>query len=138
PGDAGRARAAECGVRGAVRIPLRRVRRPAPQGGDPRGAAGAHRQHARAGVGHGRDRAVRDRGGPVAQLLASYTTDWLDLVFRWFHATAVSVWSGPSFYVVALDNHLREPEREKDRTDGVSGESWEIHGGGFYRIHKFR
>ena len=74
----------------------------------------------------------------MAQLLASYTTDWLDLVFRWFHATAAIVWIGTSFYFVALDNHLREPEREKDRTDGVSGESWEIHGGGFYRIHKFR
>ena len=25
-----------------------------------------------------------------------------------------------------------------DREEGVGGESWEIHGGGFYRIHKFR
>jgi uncharacterized membrane protein len=74
----------------------------------------------------------------VAPLLASYTTDWLDLVFRWFHATAAIVWIGTSFYFVALDNHLREPEREDDRDQGVAGESWEIHGGGFYRIHKFR
>jgi uncharacterized membrane protein len=74
----------------------------------------------------------------MASLLASYTTDWLDLVFRWFHATAAIVWIGTSFYFVALDNHLREPERDEDRTDGVGGESWEIHGGGFYRIHKFR
>jgi uncharacterized membrane protein len=74
----------------------------------------------------------------VAPLLATYTTDWLDLVFRWFHATAAIVWIGTSFYFVALDNHLREPEREEDRGDGVGGESWEIHGGGFYRIHKFR
>jgi uncharacterized membrane protein len=74
----------------------------------------------------------------VASLLASYTTDWLDLVFRWFHAAAAIVWIGTSFYFVALDNHLREPEREEDRADGVAGESWEIHGGGFYRIHKFR
>ena len=74
----------------------------------------------------------------MAPLLASYATDWLDLVFRWFHVTAAIVWIGTSFYFVALDNHLREPEREEDRTDGVAGESWEIHGGGFYRIHKFR
>jgi uncharacterized membrane protein len=74
----------------------------------------------------------------VAQLLADYTTDWLDLVFRWFHVTAAIVWIGTSFYFVALDNHLNEPEREEDRTEGVGGESWEIHGGGFYRIHKFR
>ena len=31
-----------------------------------------------------------------------------------------------------------EPEREADRDEGVAGESWEIHGGGFYRIQKFR
>ena len=74
----------------------------------------------------------------MAQLLADYTTDWLDLVFRWFHATTAIVWIGTSFYFVALDNHLNEPEREEDRAEGVSGESWEIHGGGFYRIHKFR
>jgi uncharacterized membrane protein len=73
----------------------------------------------------------------VAALLATYTTDWLDLVFRWFHATAAIVWIGTSFYFVALDNHLIEPEREVDRDEGVGGESWEIHGGGFYRIHKF-
>jgi len=74
----------------------------------------------------------------VAALVASYTTEWLDLVFRWFHVTAAIVWIGTSFYFVALDNHLREPERDADREEGVGGESWEIHGGGFYRIHKFQ
>ena len=74
----------------------------------------------------------------MAQVVASYTTDWLDLVFRWFHVTAAIVWIGTSFYFVALDNHLREPERESDREEGVGGESWEIHGGGFYVIRKFR
>jgi uncharacterized membrane protein len=74
----------------------------------------------------------------MAPVLASYATDWLDLVFRWFHATAAIVWIGTSFYFVALDNHLREPERDEDREEGVGGESWEIHGGGFYRIHKFK
>ena len=73
----------------------------------------------------------------MAALVATYTTDWLDLVFRWFHATTAIVWIGTSFYFVALDNHLLEPEREEDRAEGVGGESWEIHGGGFYRIHKF-
>jgi uncharacterized membrane protein len=74
----------------------------------------------------------------VAHLLADYTTDWLDLTFRWFHVTAAIVWIGTSFYFVALDNHLHEPEREVDREEGLGGESWEIHGGGFYRIQKFR
>src|SRR5262249_44366420 len=85
PRDPRRARTAERRVRAAVRLPLRRVREPPPEGGDPRRAASADRQPARTGAGHGGNRAVRDRGGPMAQLLASYTTDWLDLVFRWFH-----------------------------------------------------
>jgi uncharacterized membrane protein len=33
----------------------------------------------------------------VAALLASYTTEWLDLVFRWFHVTTAIVWIGTSY-----------------------------------------
>jgi uncharacterized membrane protein len=68
----------------------------------------------------------------------AYATDWLDLVFRWLHVIAAIVWIGTSFYFVALDNHLRPPEEERDRDRGVGGETWEIHGGGFYRIEKFK
>ena len=66
-----------------------------------------------------------------------YLVDWLDLVFRWFHVAAAIVWIGTSFYFVALDNHLEEPA-QADRERGVGGEVWEIHGGGFYRIEKYR
>jgi uncharacterized membrane protein len=45
------------------------------------------------------------------------------------------VWIGTSFYFVALDNHLGRPRVEEP---GVGGESWEIHGGGFYRMSKYR
>jgi uncharacterized membrane protein len=45
------------------------------------------------------------------------------------------VWIGTSFYFVALDNHLGRPRVEEP---DVAGESWEIHGGGFYRISKYR
>ena len=68
----------------------------------------------------------------------AYLLDWLNLVFRWFHVTAGIVWIGTSFYFVALDQHLHEPRERADRDRGVGGESWEIHGGGFYRIEKFR
>ncbi len=67
-----------------------------------------------------------------------YLVDWLDLAFRWFHVIAAIVWIGTSFYFVALDNHLLPPEEERDRERGVGGETWEIHGGGFYRVEKFR
>jgi uncharacterized membrane protein len=72
----------------------------------------------------------------VAALLAlgSYTTDWLNLLTRWLHVIAGIVWIGSSFYFIALDNHLRPP---RDAEEGVGGEAWEIHGGGFYRVHKY-
>ncbi len=74
----------------------------------------------------------------MAAAVDPYLIDWLDLVFRWFHVIAGIVWIGTSFYFVALDNHLHEPAEERDRGRGVGGESWEIHGGGFYRIEKFK
>ena len=76
----------------------------------------------------------------MAQLVAvsDYWWDWGNLVFRWLHVIAAIAWIGSSFYFIALDNHLRPPEDQRDRDRGVGGESWEIHGGGFYRIEKFR
>jgi uncharacterized membrane protein len=69
------------------------------------------------------------------QLIDPYWEDWLELGIRWLHVIAGIVWIGTSFYFVALDNHLGRPRvSEPD----VAGESWEIHGGGFYRISKYR
>ncbi|HEU0303823.1 MAG TPA: urate hydroxylase PuuD [Gaiellaceae bacterium] len=67
-----------------------------------------------------------------------YLVDWLDLTLRWLHVIAGVVWIGTSFYFVALDNHLAAPKRREDAEAGVAGESWEIHGGGFYLVQKFR
>jgi uncharacterized membrane protein len=76
----------------------------------------------------------------VASLLAldPYVTDWLNLLTRWLHVIAGIVWIGSSFYFIALDNHLRPPKDERDAEAGVGGESWEIHGGGFYNVQKYR
>jgi uncharacterized membrane protein len=68
-------------------------------------------------------------------LIDPYWEDWLELGLRWLHVVAGIVWIGTSFYFVALDNHLGRPRVEED---GVAGESWEIHGGGFYRMSKYR
>jgi uncharacterized membrane protein len=70
--------------------------------------------------------------------LDPYATDWLNLLARWLHVIAGIVWIGSSFYFIALDNHLRPPADERDRDAGVGGESWEIHGGGFYQVQKYR
>jgi uncharacterized membrane protein len=60
--------------------------------------------------------------------------DWLSLVFRWLHVVAAISWIGSSFYFIHLDFSLRAG---KDLPDGVAGEAWQVHGGGFYRIMKF-
>ncbi|MDQ2983058.1 MAG: urate hydroxylase PuuD [Actinomycetota bacterium] len=67
-----------------------------------------------------------------------YATGWLDLLFRWLHVIAGIAWIGSSFYFIALDNHLRPPKDERDSEQGVGGEAWEIHGGGFYHVLKYR
>jgi uncharacterized membrane protein len=64
-----------------------------------------------------------------------YLNDWAAFLVRWLHVIAAIVWIGTSFYFVALDKHLRPSKREPD---GVAGEAWEIHGGGFYRVEKYR
>jgi len=69
--------------------------------------------------------------------LDPYVTDWLDLLARWLHVIAGIVWIGSSFYFIALDNHLRPPQDEREREAGIGGETWEIHGGGFYNIKKY-
>jgi len=73
----------------------------------------------------------------VVDVLA-YAGDWLHLVVRWLHVTAAIAWVGASFYFIALDQSLRAPRREGAEAEGVGGEAWEIHGGGFYRIEKYR
>ena len=74
----------------------------------------------------------------VGAVLDPYVRDWLDLLLRWLHVIAAMVWIGTSFYFVALDSHLLPPRRREDVDEGVGGEEWEIHGGGFYRVQKFQ
>jgi uncharacterized membrane protein len=47
-------------------------------------------------------------------------------------------WIGASFYFIALDNHLEPPKDPLDAARGIGGEAWEVHGGGFYRVEKFK
>ena len=70
--------------------------------------------------------------------LSDYWWGWGDLLFRWLHVIAAMAWIGASFYFIALDNHLEPPRDPEDSKRGVGGEAWEVHGGGFYRVEKFR
>ncbi|MBV9545435.1 MAG: urate hydroxylase PuuD [Chloroflexi bacterium] len=68
----------------------------------------------------------------------AYLLDWLNLLVRWLHVTAAIAWIGTSFYYIALDLHLMPPADASAIADDVAGEVWEIHGGGFYRVEKYR
>lgn len=70
--------------------------------------------------------------------MQAYALDWLNLLVRWLHLTAGVAWIGTSFYYIALDYHLLQPKDPAAEDAGVAGEVWEIHGGGFYRVEKFR
>jgi uncharacterized membrane protein len=64
----------------------------------------------------------------------SILTEWLSLIFRWLHVVAAVAWIGSSFYFIALDLSLKPRE---GLPNGVMGEAWQVHGGGFYRIMKY-
>lgn len=69
--------------------------------------------------------------------MSPYALSWLNLVVRWIHFTAGIAWIGTSFYFVWLDDNLTRPRREDDTRNGVSGELWSVHGGGFYHNQKY-
>ncbi|MDQ2680786.1 MAG: urate hydroxylase PuuD, partial [Candidatus Eremiobacteraeota bacterium] len=69
--------------------------------------------------------------------MGAYALDWLNLVVRWFHFTAGIAWIGASFYFVWLDDNLTAPATSKETENGVQGELWSVHGGGFYHNQKY-
>jgi uncharacterized membrane protein len=58
----------------------------------------------------------------------------LAFLLRWLHVVAAIAWIGESFYFVALDRGLKPAV---GRAQGLHGESWSVHGGGFYLKQKF-
>ena len=69
--------------------------------------------------------------------MESYLLDWANLLLRWVHVITAIAWIGSSFYFVFLDSSLTPPEDEDLKRQGVSGELWAVHGGGFYHPVKF-
>jgi uncharacterized membrane protein len=59
---------------------------------------------------------------------------WLGMALRWLHVIAGIAWIGASFYFVWLDNSLTPPDPPRE---GVKGELWAVHGGGFYQSQKY-
>ena len=69
--------------------------------------------------------------------MESYYLDWANLLLRWTHVVTAIAWIGSSFYFVFLDSSLTPPLDDEQKKQGVSGELWAVHGGGFYHPVKF-
>lgn len=66
--------------------------------------------------------------------MTGFLLEYLTILLRWLHVVAAIAWIGESFYFVALDRGLRKPANP---APGLHGESWSVHGGGFYLKQKF-
>ena len=66
--------------------------------------------------------------------LTPHLLDWLDLIVRWIHIIVGIAWIGTSFYFNWLDSRL---DRDTNK-DGIEGELWSVHSGGFYNINKLK
>jgi uncharacterized membrane protein len=64
----------------------------------------------------------------------SILTEWSSLILRGLHVVAGIGWIGSSFYFIHLDLSLKA---RAGLPDGVQGEAWQVHGGGFYRMVKY-
>jgi len=61
-------------------------------------------------------------------------TLWLGLLIRWAHFIFGIAWIGASFYYFNwLENHLQR----QNRPEGIAGDLWTVHGGGFYYLKKY-
>ena len=67
----------------------------------------------------------------------AYLLDWANLLLRWLHVITAIAWIGASLHFVLLDDSLYKPEDPELLKKGVGGESWAVHGGGFYHSNKY-
>ncbi len=67
--------------------------------------------------------------------MESHVTEWMNLVVRWMHVVFGIAWIGASFYFVFLENSLNRTQGLKE---GIAGNLWAIHGGGFYYLEKYK
>jgi len=70
-------------------------------------------------------------------MMEAYILEWLNLLLRWAHLIVGIAWIGSSFYFVWLDLNLNVPPRDPE-DEGVAGDLWAVHGGGFYHAQKYK
>ncbi len=67
-------------------------------------------------------------------MLDAALTEWTGQLLRWLHVITAIAWIGSSFYFIMLDLSLKKRE---SLPEGVGGEAWQVHGGGFYHMQKY-
>ncbi len=60
--------------------------------------------------------------------------EWLNALVRWAHVMAGIAWIGTSFHFIWLEASLR---KRAGQAPGIAGETWMVHGGGFYLAEKY-
>ena len=63
-----------------------------------------------------------------------FLLSWAEFAVRWVHVVTAIAWIGSSFYFIALDLGL---VKRAGMPEGVTGEEWQVHGGGFYHVQKY-
>lgn len=66
--------------------------------------------------------------------MEGHVHEWLNLLVRWIHFIVGIAWIGASFYFNWLENNL---DRKPPQDEGIAGNLWAVHGGGFYYLQKF-
>ncbi|NIX76501.1 urate hydroxylase PuuD [Microvirga terricola] len=61
-------------------------------------------------------------------------SEWISQLLRWTHVITAIAWIGSSFYFIHLDLSLKKRD---GLPQGVGGEAWQVHGGGFYNMRKY-
>ena len=60
---------------------------------------------------------------------------WLQLLTRWFHVVLGVTWIGQTYLFNWLERRMEAPP-EGSAGEGVSGELWMVHSGGFFKVQK--
>jgi uncharacterized membrane protein len=67
-------------------------------------------------------------------MLDAIILEWGSLLLRWVHIITGIAWIGSSFYFMHIDASLKATP---EIPTGKGGETWEVHGGGFYHVRKY-
>ena len=66
--------------------------------------------------------------------MTAVVLEWLNALLRWAHVMTGIAWIGTSFFFIWLEASLK---RREGHDPGIAGETWMVHGGGFYLAEKY-